>query len=347
MKQEELEFYIDTYGKDLYSFCRCVTRSCQEADDLYQDTFALRKAFLSKDAILVNETQESGGYKVTLLGSVAGKSISNFMETNDYGEVLDNRIYTVVAIERADGTPMPDTSSDDYGKEEFYVSHYICGLDPNVYSLMCMGGGYTAFVKNGVQYRILDMDNIEMFADKGIYVGVSTGTFYDTNAYIYHAETGEMSCNESYSGVNALFQLPIDKNKADPAAAAAYLKAFEEAMNQLAEPIEKDSVDLSVDAFMENLTPENIDEYAMPVESTRQICTIDEKRMVHYSYKMNDPEGYGAVPFDTLFPDNKTGISPTFNYDYSENGLADLCIDVFMRNDDGTVTYVVYQPKNV
>ncbi len=39
MKQEELEFYIDTYGKDLYSFCRCVTRSCQEADDLYQDTF--------------------------------------------------------------------------------------------------------------------------------------------------------------------------------------------------------------------------------------------------------------------------------------------------------------------
>ena len=141
MKQEELEFYIDTYGKDLYSFCRCVTRSCQEADDLYQDTFALRKAFLSKDAILVNETQESGGYKVTLLGSVAGKSISNFMETNDYGEVLDNRIYTVVAIERADGTPMPDTSSDDYGKEEFYVSHYICGLDPNVYSLMCMGGG--------------------------------------------------------------------------------------------------------------------------------------------------------------------------------------------------------------
>lgn len=39
MKQEELENYIDTYGKDLYSFCCCVTRNRQEADDLYQDTF--------------------------------------------------------------------------------------------------------------------------------------------------------------------------------------------------------------------------------------------------------------------------------------------------------------------
>lgn len=39
MKQEELENYIDTYGKDLYSFCCCVTRNRLEADDLYQDTF--------------------------------------------------------------------------------------------------------------------------------------------------------------------------------------------------------------------------------------------------------------------------------------------------------------------
>lgn len=39
MKQEELENYINTYGKELYSFCCHVTRCRQEADDLYQDTF--------------------------------------------------------------------------------------------------------------------------------------------------------------------------------------------------------------------------------------------------------------------------------------------------------------------
>lgn len=39
MSQEELEQYIYAYGKDLYSFCCSVTRDCQEAEDLYQDTF--------------------------------------------------------------------------------------------------------------------------------------------------------------------------------------------------------------------------------------------------------------------------------------------------------------------
>ena len=39
MRQEELEQYIYDYGKDLYSFCCSVTRSREEAEDLYQDTF--------------------------------------------------------------------------------------------------------------------------------------------------------------------------------------------------------------------------------------------------------------------------------------------------------------------
>ena len=54
MKQEELEHYIYAYGKDLYSFCRCVTRSCQEADDLYQDTFLKLYEMGDKLAIRTN-----------------------------------------------------------------------------------------------------------------------------------------------------------------------------------------------------------------------------------------------------------------------------------------------------
>ncbi|MDE6364531.1 MAG: hypothetical protein K2L86_09795, partial [Lachnospiraceae bacterium] len=188
---------------------------------------ALQKAFLSEDAILVNEAQESGGYKVTLIGSAAGKNISDFLMKTGKGEVLEDRIYTIITIERTDGTPMPDTSSDEYGEACFFASHYIRGLDPSMYSMMSMHGSYTEFVNNGVQYRILDMDNIEMFADRGIYVGVNSGTFYDRDAYVYDERTGEMSRNENYTKVNALFHLPVDKSKADPAAAEAYLKAFE------------------------------------------------------------------------------------------------------------------------
>ncbi|MCM1262896.1 MAG: DUF4179 domain-containing protein [Butyrivibrio sp.] len=305
---------------------------------------ALQKAFLSDDAILVNETVESGGYRITLLGSVTGKDINEFISD---GVPKNDRIYTVVAIERADGIPMPDTSSDDYGKEAFYVSHYIHGLNPVRYSLMSMGGGYTELVRDGIQYRILDMDNIEMFADRGIYVGVSSGTFYDAEAYIYDENTGEMSRNGDYGGVNVLFKLPVDKSKADPAAAEAYLKEFELAMNTPSQPKEKDAVDLSVDEFMEKLTPENIDEYAVPVETTRQICTIDEQKNVNYSYDLGESTCAGITAFDSLFPDGNPGMSSNFGYSYSESGLADLYIDVFILNEDGTVTYVVYQPKDL
>lgn len=39
MTMNELENWIETYGKEIYSFCRYLTGSRQEADDLYQDTF--------------------------------------------------------------------------------------------------------------------------------------------------------------------------------------------------------------------------------------------------------------------------------------------------------------------
>lgn len=39
MTKTELETCIAEYGKDIYSFCRHIAGSLQEADDLYQDTF--------------------------------------------------------------------------------------------------------------------------------------------------------------------------------------------------------------------------------------------------------------------------------------------------------------------
>lgn len=39
MTKQELEECIDTYGRDIYSFCRHLTGNAQEADELYQDTW--------------------------------------------------------------------------------------------------------------------------------------------------------------------------------------------------------------------------------------------------------------------------------------------------------------------
>ena len=57
MKQEELENYIDAYGRDLYSFCCSVTRSRQEADDLYQDTFL--KLYELSDKLVIRTNPKS------------------------------------------------------------------------------------------------------------------------------------------------------------------------------------------------------------------------------------------------------------------------------------------------
>lgn len=39
MHMSDLENCIELYGRDIYSFCCCLTRSRQAADDLYQDAF--------------------------------------------------------------------------------------------------------------------------------------------------------------------------------------------------------------------------------------------------------------------------------------------------------------------
>ena len=57
MSQEELEQYINAYGKDLFSFCCSVTRSRQEAEDLYQDTFL--KLYESRENLVIEKNPKS------------------------------------------------------------------------------------------------------------------------------------------------------------------------------------------------------------------------------------------------------------------------------------------------
>lgn len=311
----------------------------------------LAEAFQGKDAILVNETQEYGGYRVTLMGAVAGKNLSKYLAAEDDGTVRDDRFYGVVAIARADGTPMPETSSDEYGREPFLVSPYIKGLNPAFYNIMSMDGGYSEFVRDGVQYRLIEMDNIEMFADRGIYMGVSSGSFYDSNAYLFDEKTGEIKRNESYDGVNALFVLPLDKSKADPAAAQAYLEELENPAEP--ETIEKDETDLAVEEWVERLdgvSLENLEVYCQEIEGTRQICKPDQDGWGSYSYDANDENGSngggGSFDFDELFPEGaQPGTVKCLGFSYSDRGLADLTIDMVVLNEDHTATFAAYKPR--
>jgi len=183
---------------------------------------ALSKAFQSDNAVEVNETQIYGDYSVTFLGIVSGNSLSDFVGESN-GKELTDRTYAVVAIAKSDGTPMPSTADDDYGETPFLVTPLIKGTNPKIFNAVTMNGCYSEIVRDGIMYRIAECDNVEMFAYKGAYMAVSSSSFYDDNAYVYNEETGEISRNENYVGVNALFELPLDKTKSDETAGEKYI----------------------------------------------------------------------------------------------------------------------------
>lgn len=187
----------------------------------------LAEAFQSKDAIFINESQTSGDYKVTLLGIVSGERLSRYVSSDTAKELDGSHTYTVTAIENADGTPRPSTSDEAYGQEPLFVSPLIQGLNPVWYNIVTMGGGYSEFVEHGVQYRITESDNVEIFADRGLYLAVSDGTFYNSEAYHFDETSGAITPNESYEGLNVLFHLPLDTSNADPDAAAQYIQKIE------------------------------------------------------------------------------------------------------------------------
>lgn len=178
---------------------------------------ALSAAFESKDALAIDETQASGDYTLTLMGLVSGKDISDLPFTGE--GVLPERSYAVVAIRRTDGGSI--TSEDTAA---LYMSPLVKGLKPWMVNINTMNGAYSEIAKDGVVYRIVECDDVAMFADKGLYLCISDTVAFSKDAFDYNEQTDEISPRADYKGVNALFNLPIDPSEADPAKAAEYLK---------------------------------------------------------------------------------------------------------------------------
>lgn len=73
--------------------------------------------------------------------------------------------------------------------------------------------------------------------------------------------------------------------------------------------------------------------------------TQEAEGVISYEYEFEDgASGSGADYFDSLFPDSIVGTRTIRGYSYSDGGLKKLNINVFILNEDGTVTFVIYQP---
>ncbi|AFS79803.1 hypothetical protein Curi_c28100 [Gottschalkia acidurici 9a] len=264
----------------------------QVAEHIGDQTLA--QAFKNKNAIEINESVVSGEYNFTFLGIVSGKGLSSFKTSGD--EIHPDRTYAVVAIAKKDGEKMPDSQDEKYGEVPFFVSPLIKGQKPWQFNIASMNGGYSEFVNDGVMYRLIECDGVEMFADRGLYLAVSTSNFYDVNAFNYSEETGEITVNPNYNGANALFNLPIDVKKANNDKAEKYIK-------ELLEKTAKDSKSsMETDIDIE----EEIKGGVVIPESVQKV-TYDKDGLAHYEY-----EGHKiSISVDDYFKEGEINVYKT------------------------------------
>lgn len=353
-------------GGTTYAAWRYLTP--QEAAAKLQDK-KLMNAFSGENTVLVNETQTCGDYRTTLIGIVSGKELTDYAMTTG-GEIRADRSYWLLAIEHADGTPMPDTGSPEYGKETFLTSPFIQGLEPWKYNVYTFGGGYSEFVQDGVMYRMAECDNLEVFADREVYLCLtdenSAGVI--NQAYRYDETTGKISRKEAYDGCNALFTLPLDRAKADPKKAESYLKSLDKTLEEEQAEMDQELENLpesqrkeieegevqteKLGAFVQTLTIENIDELCEKVADSEAVVNVDwDSDWVEFSTAGEAGSSGGMVmsEFKTIFPDDSPRIS-ILGYGISSSGAdgaVSASISVLRRYEDGTITCADYVPKEL
>jgi len=243
---------------------------------------ALAKAFDSENAIQINESVTSGDYTFTLHGITYGENLSDFKSSAR--DILPDRTYAVVSIAKKDGTSIAkagsEDGSEDYQELNFIVSSLIKGQKPWQVNIFTMNGGYSECVVDGVIYRMVDCDNIEMFADRGVYLYVGTGIFINNQTVNYNEETGEITLNENSKEAGALFDLPLDVNKADHEKAQKYLKELFPESSPESSPSDFESA-AEDSSFVD--WEDKLDGAVVIPESIKEV-TCDENGYAYYEY---------------------------------------------------------------
>lgn len=185
---------------------------------------ALAAAFDSADAVSINQSIQTGDLTVTLLGIVSGKDISDCWVKRD-GEFVDDRSYIVVSVSYTDGHPVTMEQDDEvYGNVR--IAAVFEGYAPWVLNSMMFSGGNTWFIEDGVLYQLASCDNLQIFADKTVYLGVYTDGIAPGAEMFAIDENGRISIKEDYDEPCALFELPLDASKADPDAVIELIDSF-------------------------------------------------------------------------------------------------------------------------
>ena len=188
----------------------------QVADQMGQH--ALAKAFEDNNAVTVNETVESGGYAITLLGLTSGANLDEWSSEVDAG-----RTYAVVALDRLDGTPLERETFDFVGHT---VTPLVSGYAPWAVNNWTLRSFVTGTAVDGTFYFLLNTSDLNVFADRTVYLAFYEDGFAPSAEQFVMAEDGSIAFAGDYAGARALFTLPLDPGLADPAAAEAMVAPY-------------------------------------------------------------------------------------------------------------------------
>ena len=164
------------------------------------------------------ETVTDKGYTVSFLGVVKG---GRFEAEN----IKADCSYFVVSVASADGSALSLVDGNPLG-----MSVIIEGYPAWKINTWSLNTNATGTEENGVLYYLYECENLEIFADKNVYLAVYEG-FVPGLDIINMKENGEFEFVKTYSGFKAMFKLPLDPSKADPEAANELLKEYFEDEN--------------------------------------------------------------------------------------------------------------------
>lgn len=305
----------------------------------------LGTAFDSESVVNINSAVTSGEYTFTLLSVVDGEYITDFPR---YGEkVQPERTYAILAIQKADGTPMSNPQNIEHGNTSFMVSPFVKGLAPWEVNIVSMNGNYFETVVDGIMYRLIACDSVAAFADRGLYVGVCTSKFINNTTFLYDEVTGEISVNPDYDGVSAVFDLPLDEGLADPELAEQILKHIYYLQG---------TGDSDNDSTNENAATDRISKFkelsdgidwdkAMPIDSTRKSLDIGGDGEISYNWEIgNDWSGSFSMSVNSYFENGRTTHHCIMARDDAEGNLFVYAVRL-AKIDEDTVTAVVVVPE--
>ena len=152
----------------------------------------LAEAFSSEQAVSVHETQSYGEYRVTLLSIISGELLSEHPRCSENGAVIADRTYAVIAIERADGEPLPDTSEEEYDKLDLSLLLQDLFEKYNINSLIIQSGGNL----NGLFLRENLIDYVNIIIAPLLVGGKNTSTLIDGESIKYVEELDKLKALE-------------------------------------------------------------------------------------------------------------------------------------------------------